>query len=160
MAVLVDYIPWGINYLIKTWYQKKGLVHSWNKQLDFHLKSIGDLIPELWSFILAARDATIYQYIVYHIALSLYWCIDTKSNHIDISRIVIYRRIVACFNEIIVHCGQLKWYMMLFKEKKHHLFLLKATQNNVLTIEQYIAVSWYIRGNISIRLHTVSLQLY
>ena len=101
-----------------------------------------------------ARDATIYRYIVYRIVLSLYRCIDTKSN-----RIVIYRRIVACFNEIIVHCGQLKWYMMLFKEKKHHLFLLKATQNNVLTIEQYIAVSWYIRGNISIRLYTVSLQL-
>ena len=31
-------------------------------------------------------------------------------------------------------------------KKKHHLFLLKVTQNNVLTplcIEQYIAVSWY-----------------
>jgi len=33
---------------------------------------------------------------------------------------------------------------MFLKGKKHHLFLLKATQNNVLTplcIEQYIAVS-------------------
>ena len=49
------------------------------------------------------RDATIYQYIVYHIVLSLYRCIDTKSNRIDIA-------IVACFNEVIVHCGQPKWY--------------------------------------------------
>ena len=90
------------------------------------------------------RDATIYRYIVYRIALSLYRCIDTKSNRIDISRIVIYRRIVACFNEIIVPCGQPKWYLMFLKGKKYHLFLLKATQNNVLTpfcIEQYIAVS-------------------
>ena len=49
---------------------------------------------------------------------------------------------MACFNEIIVHCGQPKWYIMLLKRKKHHLFLFKATQNNVLTpfcIEQYIA---------------------
>jgi len=49
--------------------------------------------------------------------------------------------IVACFNEIIVHCGQPKWCMMFLKEKKHHIF---ATQNNVLTplcIEQYIIVS-------------------
>ena len=44
------------------------------------------------------------QYIVYRIVLSLYRCIDTKSNRIDISRIVIYRCIVACFNEIIVPC--------------------------------------------------------
>jgi len=52
---------------------------------------------------------------------------------------------------------------MLLKEKKTSFFLLKATQNNVLTplcIKQYIAVSWYIRGNISISLHTVSLPLY
>ena len=37
--------------------------------------------------------------------------------------------------------------------RKHDLFLIKVTQNNVLTplhIEQYIAVSWYIRGNIYI----------
>jgi len=42
---------------------------------------------------------------------------------------------------------------MLLKEKKHHLFLLKAAQNNVSTphrIKQYIAVLWYSRGNISI----------
>jgi len=79
------------------------------------------------------------QYIVYGIV------IDTKSNHIiDIACIVIYRCIVACFNQIIVHCGQPKWYIMLLKEKKDHLFLLKATQNNALTplrIKQYIAVS-------------------
>ena len=42
------------------------------------------------------RDATIYQYIAYCIILRQYCCIDTKSNRINISRIVIYRHIVAC----------------------------------------------------------------
>ena len=36
------------------------------------------------------RDATIYRYIVHCIVLSLYRCIDTKSNHVDISCIVTY----------------------------------------------------------------------
>ena len=103
------------------------------------------------------RPALVEMQQIYRIILSLYRCIDVKPYryralwYIDISWL-----------EIIVHCGQLKWYMMLLKGKKHHLFLLKVTQNNVLTslcIEQYIAVSWYIRGNISILLHTVSLQL-
>jgi len=44
------------------------------------------------------------------------------------------------YNQIIVQCGQPKWYITFLKEK-HHLFLLKATQNNVLTPEQYIAES-------------------
>ena len=51
------------------------------------------------------RDATIYRHIVYRIILSLYRCINTKSNHINISRIVIYRCIAASFNEIIEHRG-------------------------------------------------------
>ena len=41
------------------------------------------------------RDATIYRYIAYRIVLRQYRCIDTKSNRIDISRIVIYQHIVA-----------------------------------------------------------------
>ena len=52
---------------------------------------------------------------------------------------MIYRYIVACFNQIIVHCGQPKWYMMLLKEKT--LFI--SLKSNVLTplcIEQHIAV--------------------
>jgi len=36
--------------------------------------------------------------LIYCIVLSLYQCIDTKSNCIDISCIVIYRCIVACSN--------------------------------------------------------------
>ena len=103
-----------------------------------------------WKKIQLARDATIFLYIVYRIIFNLYRCIDTKSNHIDISRIMMYQHIVACFKQIIVHCGQCKWYIMLLNEEKKHLCLLKATQNNVLTphhIEKYIAVSWFIRGN-------------
>ena len=69
------------------------------------------------------RDATIYQYIVYRIILSLYQCINTKSNRIDILHIVmIYQHIMACFNEIIVHWDQPKWYMMLHKGKKNVIY--------------------------------------
>ena len=78
--------------------------------------------------LLLGRDATIYRYIMYRIALSLYRCIDTKSNRIDISHIVMYRRNVACFNEIIIHCDQPKWYMMLLKEKKSFISLKSNTE--------------------------------
>ena len=40
---------------------------------------------------------------MYRIILSLHRCTctyDTKSNHIDISRIMIYQHIVACFNDL------------------------------------------------------------
>ena len=107
-----------------------------------------------------SRDATIYQYIVY---LSLHQCIDTEWNRIDISHIVIYQCIMACFNDLLYIMLNLNSTQCFSKKKTHHLFILKATQNNFLSplcIEQYITVSWYIRGNISIRLHTVSLQLY
>ena len=36
------------------------------------------------------------QYIAYRIVLRQYCCIDTKSNRIDISHIVIYRHTMAC----------------------------------------------------------------
>ena len=48
------------------------------------------------------------RYIAYRIILRQYRCIDTKSNHINISRIVIYRHIVAvnmADHQIIVHFG-------------------------------------------------------
>ena len=45
---------------------------------------------------ISTRDATIYRYIAYRIILRQYRYIDTKSNRIDISRIVIYRHIMAC----------------------------------------------------------------
>jgi len=48
----------------------------------------------------ADRDATIYQYIVNRIVISPYRRIDTKLNRIDISCIVIYRCIVACYNDL------------------------------------------------------------
>ena len=70
-------------------------------------------------YIILIRGATIYRYIVYRIALSLYRCINTKSNRIDISRIV------ACLNEIIVHCGQPKWYLM-FLKGKNIIYSLKS----------------------------------
>ena len=51
---------------------------------------------------------------------------------------ITYRDIVACFNQIIVHCGQPKRYMMPLKEKKRHLFLLY--RNN---IEQFLDSTSY-----------------
>jgi len=100
-------------------------------------------------------------YIVYCIVLSLYW----KSNCIDTSRIMIYQHIMACFNDFAIKLLYIVVKLMVHNasQRKKKLFLLKVAQNNVLTplhIEQYIAVSWYIRGNISMGLHTVSLQLY
>ena len=59
------------------------------------------------------------------------------------------------YNQIILHCGQPKWYIMLLKEQKHHLFLLKAINTDQCfdnislycdTSEQYTDI--------------VSLQLY
>ena len=41
---------------------------------------------------------------------------------------MIYRRIVACFNEIIIHCGQPNWYMMLLKEKTSFISLKSNTE--------------------------------
>jgi len=63
---------------------------------------------------------------MYRIVLSLYRCIDTKSNCINISCIVKYQHIVACFNEITVHRGQPQWYMMLLKGKKTSFISLKS----------------------------------
>ena len=51
---------------------------------------------------------------------------------------------MACFNDLLYIVVNLNGTYSASQRKKHHLFLLKATQNNVLTplrIEQYIAIS-------------------
>ena len=95
---------------------KNVLFHYW----DMTCYAIGcSLCPH-------ALFSHIYWYIAHRIVLSLYRCIDTKSNCIDILRIMIHWRIVACFNDLQSNYCTMWWYIMLLKEKKTHLFLLKT----------------------------------
>jgi len=84
---------------------------------------------------------------MYRIVLSLHQCIDTKSNRINILCIVIIilGRIMACFNEIIVHCGQPKWCIMLLKGKKTSFISLEnnTEQSFDFTLYQTIIISLY-----------------
>jgi len=84
------------------------------------------------------RDATIYRYIVYRIVLSLYRCIDTKSTHIDISRYIdVSWLVVMNYNQIIVHCDQPKWYIVLLKEKKASFISLKSNTEQCFDSTSY-----------------------
>ena len=54
----------------------------------------------LLQYCMHCRDVTINRYITYCIVIRQYCCIDTKSNRIDILRIVIYQH---------MYCGLLAW---------------------------------------------------
>ena len=75
--------------------------------------------------------------------------------YIDISWLVLMKSLYIVVSLHGTWCVSKKKTFIFLKKQHRTMFWLRFVSNNII-----IAVLWYIWDNISIRLHTVSLQLY